>query len=59
MSLFLRKKLMSISHRENYMGKFKDKRLDKRAHILSALLYFGRTSSIHNISMTEAEQKGA
>jgi len=50
---------MSISQRENYIGKFEDKRLDKRADKLSALLYFGRNSSIHGISMTEAEQKAA
>jgi hypothetical protein len=48
-----------ISQRENYMGKFGDKRLDKRASLLSSLIYFGRTSSIHNLTMTEAEQKGA
>lgn len=50
---------MSISQRENYMGKFKDKRLDKRAAQLSSLLYFGRSSSVHEITMTEAEQKAA
>lgn len=50
---------MSISQRENYMGKFVDKRLDKRASKLSALLYFGRSSSVHEITMTEAEQKAA
>ncbi len=50
---------MYISQRENYIGKFKDKRLDKRANFLSASLYFGRTSSIHSITLTEAEQKGA
>lgn len=41
------------------MGKFKDKRLDKRALKLSALLYAGRSISIHEISPTEADQKGA
>lgn len=50
---------MEISQRENYIGKFKDKRLDKRASLLSAALYFGRTSSIHGITFTEAEQKAA
>lgn len=50
---------MSISQRENYIGKFKDKRLDKRANLLSSSLYFGRTSSIHGVTLTEAEQKGA
>lgn len=41
------------------MGKFKDKRLDKRATKLSSMLYFGRSSSVHEITMTEAEQKAA
>lgn len=50
---------MDLSQRENYIGKFKDKRLDKRANKLSALLYFSRTSSIHGSTLTEAEQKGA
>jgi IS4 transposase len=50
---------MEFSQRENYIGKFKDKRLDKRANKLSALLYFSRTSSIHGATLTEAEQKGA
>ncbi len=50
---------MSISQRENYMGKFNDKRLDKRAAQLSSILYFGRSSSVHEITMTEAEQKAA
>lgn len=50
---------MNFSQRENYIGKFKDKRLDKRANKLSALLYFSQTSSIHGATLTEAEQKGA
>jgi Transposase DNA-binding/Transposase DDE domain len=50
---------MDFSQRENYIGKFKDKRLDKRANKLSSLLYFSRTSSIHEATLTEAEQKGA
>lgn len=49
----------SISQKELYMGKFKDRRLDKRASKLSALLYAGKSSSIHEISPNEAEQKGA
>lgn len=48
-----------ISQKEIYMGKFNDKRLDKRAMKLSALLSAGRSSSIHEISPSEAEQKGA
>ena len=50
---------MDISHKEIYTGKFKDKRLDKRASKLSALLYFGQTSSIHEICDNAAEEKGA
>lgn len=50
---------MDISQKENYLGKFGDKRLDKRANQLSALLYFSRTSSIHEMAYNEAEQKGA
>ncbi len=50
---------MSISQRENYRGKFSDKRLDKRAEQLSSILYFGRSSSVHEITMTEAEQKAS
>ena len=45
--------------RENYIGKFEDKRLDKRAHSFSSLLYFGGCSSIHGITMRESEQKAA
>jgi hypothetical protein len=57
--LALHKKDMDFSQRENYVGKFKDKRLDKPANKVSALLYFSRTSSIHGSTLTEAEQKGA
>jgi hypothetical protein len=48
-----------ISQRENYIGKFGDKRLDKRAMSLTALLHFSQSSSIHGITQTEAEQKAA
>ncbi|MCW3111014.1 MAG: Transposase for transposon Tn5, partial [Segetibacter sp.] len=54
-----KKMKISISQRENYIGKFKDKRLDKRANQLSASLYFGQSSSIHRVTKTEAEQKAA
>ena len=50
---------MSISQRENYKGKFSDKRLDKRAMQLSAMLYFGGSSSVHESAITEADQKAA
>lgn len=49
----------SICQKEIYMGKFKDKRLDKRASRLSALLVAGRSSSIHAITSNESEQKAA
>lgn len=39
------------------MGKFGDKRLDRRAHQVSSLLYFGGSSSIHKVSINEADQK--
>ena len=48
-----------ISQKEIYMGKFKDKRLDKRAMKLSALLYSGKSSSLHEITPTESDQKAA
>ena len=50
---------MQICHRENYIGKFGDKRLARRAGIFSSQLYFGGSSSIHGISLSEADQKGA
>jgi hypothetical protein len=59
MGKFAKTKEMEISHRENYFGKFKDKRLDRRAHQLSSLLYFGGSVSIHEISSRDAEQKAA
>jgi hypothetical protein len=49
----------NVSHRESYIGKFKDKRLDKRAGIVSSMLYFNQSSSIHASTQCEAEQKGA
>jgi hypothetical protein len=49
----------NICQKEIYMGKFKDKRLDKRASRLSALLVAGRSSSIHAITSNESEQKAA
>lgn len=50
---------MDISHKENYGGKLGDVRLDKRANQLSAMLYFGRSSSIHEMASTESGQKAA
>jgi hypothetical protein len=58
--LFKNRVIMNnICQKEIYMGKFKDRRLDKRASRLSALLVAGRSSSIHEISPSEAEQKAA
>jgi hypothetical protein len=56
---FAEKGDMDISQRENYIGKFGDSRLDRRAMQLSSLLYFGQSGSIHGVTSTEAEQKGA
>jgi hypothetical protein len=47
-----------ISLKANYDGKFGDKRLAKRAEQISGMLLSGRTSSIHSISKSEAEQRG-
>src|ERR1035438_1129048 len=49
----------SVSQRESYIGKFRDKRLDKRADQISSMLYFNQSSSIHGSTHREAEQKGA
>jgi Transposase DNA-binding/Transposase DDE domain len=48
---------MDLSQRENYIGKFDDKRLAKRANQLSALLFHSQNSSIHASTVSEAEQK--
>lgn len=50
---------MDISQKEIYTNKLDDERLDKRANKLSAMLYFGRTSNIYEMSSDEAEQKAA
>lgn len=50
---------MEISQRESYIGKFGDKRLDRRAMQLSGLFYFGGSSIIHEIALRESEQKAA
>jgi hypothetical protein len=50
---------MEICHRENYIGKFGDKRLDRRAGILSHQLYAGGSSSIHRICLAEDLQRAA
>ncbi len=50
---------MSISQERITGSKFSGKRLDKRAAQLSSILYFGRSGSVHEITMTEAEQKAS
>jgi hypothetical protein len=49
----------SNNHRENYMGKFGDTRLDQRASQLAEQLFLKGSCSIHGITNGEAEQKGA
>ena len=46
-----------ISLKADYKGKFPDKRLDKRAAQIATMLTLGRTSSIHAISHSEADQR--
>lgn len=45
-------------HNPDFTGKFGDKRLANRAQMLSNALFFGKTSSIHGSTQSEAEQKG-
>ena len=47
-----------LSHTPDYSGCFDDKRLEARAALLSASLILGKTSSIHAVTDSEAEQKG-
>lgn len=48
-----------VCHKESYMGKLGDKRLDKRADQLSKLLFLRGSSSIHESTPDEASQKAA
>jgi Transposase DNA-binding len=48
-----------LSHRPVFSGIFDDKRLDHRAGLLSNSLFTARNSSIHAVTHTEAEQRGA
>jgi Transposase DNA-binding/Transposase DDE domain len=47
-----------LSHTANYAGLFSDKRLDKRASLVSQSLLHSKSSSIHRATEDEAEQKG-
>ncbi len=47
-----------ISHTPNFIGVFPDKRLDKRAQQLAALLINSKSNSIKGCTSNEAEQKG-
>lgn len=47
-----------ISHKSDYTGRFNDKRLDRRATLLSNAIFSGRSSKVHAVTRSEAEQKG-
>jgi Transposase DDE domain/Transposase DNA-binding len=47
-----------ISHRLDYNGRFDDKRLDRRAELLSNAIFMGRSAKVHAVTKSEAEQKG-
>jgi hypothetical protein len=47
-----------LSHSANYDGLFSDKRLDKRASLVSQSLLQSKSSSVHRATIDEAEQKG-
>ncbi|HRO47658.1 transposase DNA-binding-containing protein [Agriterribacter sp.] len=47
-----------ISNRADYSGKLGDKRLERRAELLSNALTNSRTSVVHKATRDEAEQKG-
>jgi ribosomal protein S8 len=47
-----------LSHSANYEGLFSDKRLEKRARLVSQSLLHSKSSSVHRATDDEAEQKG-
>jgi hypothetical protein len=55
---FTPKTMELLSHKPNFKGIFPDKRLDKRAEIITSQLIFSRTSSVKGSTKTEADQKG-
>ncbi len=50
--------MIKISHTPNFKGVFPDKRLDKRAEQLAAILIRSKSNSIKGTTSNEAEQKG-
>jgi hypothetical protein len=48
----------TIGHAPEYEGRLGDKRLEKRAKLISSALLQSRTSTIHSATKSEAEQKG-
>jgi hypothetical protein len=51
-------KMELLSHTTNFAGSFSDKRLEKRAAIITSALFKSKKSSIHGSTHCEAEQKG-
>lgn len=47
-----------VSNRPDYSGKLGDKRLERRAELLSNALANSRTSVVHKVTNSETEQKG-
>lgn len=47
-----------LSHSPDFDGLLDDKRLERRAQLLSTSLVSGKSSSVHAVSRSEAEQKG-
>jgi hypothetical protein len=47
-----------LSHSPDFNGLLDDKRLERRAQLLSTSLVSGKSSSVHAVSRSEAEQKG-
>lgn len=48
----------TIGHAPEYEGRLGDKRLEKRAKLISSALLQSRTSIVHSATKSEAEQKG-
>jgi hypothetical protein len=46
-----------LSHSPDFNGLLDDKRLERRAHLLSTSLVLGKSSSVHAATQSEAEQK--
>lgn len=48
-----------LSHSPNFTGLLVDKRLERRASLLSSSLLLRKSCSVHAVSQTEAEEKGS